>query len=123
MLTCMICVNKISVKSGGQKPRCDNKHVLTDRGHRVMFAPKIHCDAKRKARATCNYSIVSLRKNIRPSLNGVSLCTIRKSFRKMRDYMRAYREGHKAGTQVESAVKNYKSHTRPVQLDTLHAPL
>ena len=37
---------------------------------------------------------------------------IRKYFRKARDYEKAYREGLKAGREVEDAVKKYKSHRR-----------
>lgn len=103
--------------------------LLRKRGHMVKFTPKFHCElqpielywaqAKRKARESCNYSIVSLRKCIEPALDSVSLSTIRKCYRKMRDYMRAYSEGKTAGVEVESAVKLYRSHRRPVQSDSL----
>ena len=105
------------------------ERLLTTRGHKVKFTPKFHCElqpielywaqGKRKVRTSCNYSIVSLRKNIRPALDAVSLSTIRKCYRKMRDYMKAYMEGKHSGVEVESAVKRYKFHRRPVQSDTL----
>lgn len=105
------------------------EQLLIRRGHRVKFTPKFHCElqpielywaqGKRQARASCNYTIVSLRKCVRPALDSVPLSTIRKYFRKMRDYMRAYLEGKSAGVEVESAVKLYKSHRRPVQFDSL----
>lgn len=103
--------------------------VLKQRGHMVKFSPKFQFElqpielywahAKRKARTTCNYSIIRLRKCIRPSLDSVPLSTIIKFFRKMRDYMRAYLEGNSAGLEVESAVKKYKSHRRPVLSEQL----
>ena len=37
---------------------------------------------------------------------------MRKYFRKVREYERAYLEGKKAGKEVEAAVKVYKSHRR-----------
>ena len=37
---------------------------------------------------------------------------IRKYFRKMRETMRAYREGYTAGPELENALKQYKSHRR-----------
>lgn len=105
------------------------EQLLTRRGHRVKFTPKFHCElqpielywahAKRKTRASCNYSIVSLRKCVRPALDSVPLSTIRKCYQKMRDYMRAYLDGKSAGIEVESAVKIYKSHRRPVKSDSL----
>lgn len=105
------------------------EQLLVKRGHIVKFTPKFHCElqpielywaqGKRKVRTSCTYSIGSLRKSIRPALDSVPLSTIRKCFRKMRDYMKAYMEGKTAGVEVESAVKVYKSHRRPVQNDSV----
>ena len=47
-----------------------------------------------------------------PGLDSVSLDTIRKYFRKVLDYEKAYIEEKKAGREVEQAVKVYKSHRR-----------
>lgn len=44
--------------------------------------------------------------------DSVSTDTIRKYFRKVQEYERAYREGKNAGLEVEQAVKKYKSHRR-----------
>ncbi len=103
-----------------EKPVVQRK--IESRGHLCFFSPKFHCElkpieqcwgfSKRETRARCNYSITGLRKNIRPSLDGIPLQTIRKYFRKVRDYSRAYMEGNTAGKQVEKAVKLYKSHRR-----------
>ena len=47
-----------------------------------------------------------------PALESISINLIRKYFRKARDYMRAYREGHASGKELEKAVNKYKSHRR-----------
>ena len=47
-----------------------------------------------------------------PALETVNVTMIRKFFRKARDYMQAYRDGHRTGRAVEDAVKVYKSHRR-----------
>ena len=66
------------------------EHFLLDRGHFVRFIPKFHSE-----------------------LNPIErVWTIRKYFRKARDYEMAYREGHNAGNEVEQALKVYKSHRR-----------
>ena len=53
-----------------------------------------------------------LRQILDPALDSVSTDTIRKYFRKIEEYERAYKEGKKAGLEVEKAVKLYKSHHR-----------
>ena len=95
---------------------------LSDEGHKVVFLPKFHCElnpiervwgqAKCYSRQYTNYTLVQLRNIINPALNSVSADLIRKYFRKVGDYERAYIEGKKAGKEVESAVKVYKSHRR-----------
>ena len=52
--------------------------LLTEHGHTAYFLPKYHCElnpiervwaqAKKYSKAYCNYSIVSLRKNVVPAL-------------------------------------------------------
>ena len=98
------------------------EHFLEDRGHRVYFLPKFHCElnaiervwaqAKRYSQAYTNFTLARLRQLIDPALDSVTVDMIRKYVRKARDYERAYREDHKAGKDVESAVKVYKSHRR-----------
>ena len=45
---------------------------------------------------------------LQQALDSVSVTSIRKYFRKARDYERAYKEGHAAGKGVENAVKSNK---------------
>ena len=95
---------------------------LIDEGHKVMFLPKFHCElnpiervwgqAKCYSRQYTNYTLVCLCKIVNPALDSVTTDLIRKYFRKVGDYERAYIEGKKAGKEVESAVKVYKSHRR-----------
>ena len=95
---------------------------ISNEGHQVEFLPKFHCElnpiervwgqAKCYSRQYTNYTLVRLRNIINPALDSVSTDLIRKYFRKVGDYERAYIEGKKAGKEVESAVKVYKSHRR-----------
>ena len=95
---------------------------LSDEGQKVVFLPKFHCvlnaiervwcQAKCHSRQYTNYMLVRLRNIVNPALDSVSTDLIRKYFRKVGDYERAYIEGKKAGKEVESAVKVYKSHCR-----------
>lgn len=61
-----------------------------------------------------------LRQILNPALDSVSTDTIRKYFRRVQEYERAYREGKKAGSEVEQAVKVYKSDRR-VFFDSSHS--
>jgi hypothetical protein len=84
--------------------------------------PKFHCElnpiervwgqAKRYSCAYINFTLPGLRRILPQALDSVSVTSIRKYFRKARDYEKAYREGHAAGKEVENAVKRYKSHRR-----------
>ena len=47
-----------------------------------------------------------------PALESVGVELIRKYFRRVREYHRAYREGKSGGVEVESAIKTFKSHRR-----------
>ena len=86
--------------------------------HICYFLPKFHCElnpiervwaqAKRYSKAYCNYSIVSLRKNVVPALESVPLESIQKHFTKVRHYMFAYLEGTPGGAELEGTVKQYK---------------
>ena len=83
------------------------ERFFLDRGHKVHFIPKFHCElnpiervwgqTKRYTRTYTNYTLPGLRKIIEPALDSVTLDQIRKYFRKVREYERAYVEGHKTG--------------------------
>jgi len=100
------------------------EHFMTEKGHRSYYIPKFHCElnpiervwgeAKRYTRANCDYSFPGLERTVPLGLASVEVCTIRKYFRKCREYMQAYRDGKVGGDDVEKAVKLYKSHHRVV---------
>ena len=103
-----------------QKTRAEE--LISRHGYRCIFLPKYHCElnpiervwgqAKRFTRANCDYTYGGLEKTITPAFESVSIELIRKYFRRVREYHRAYREGNCGGVEVESAVKLYKSHRR-----------
>ena len=81
---------------------------LCSRGHRVIFIPQFHCEiercwghAKHCTRQHCDYTFQGLERTIERALNNVSVTLIRKYFRKVREIMRAYREGHTPGQELE----------------------
>ena len=94
------------------------EHFLHQKGHRVLFIPKYHCElnpiervwgeAKRFTRKHCNYTFPQLE----PAFDSVNVQLIRKYFRKAREYMIAYRERYSAGLELVEAIKCYKSHRR-----------
>ena len=96
--------------------------LMQEKGHRAIFIPKFHCElnpiervwgeSKRYTRAHCDYTFQGLERTVIPSLESVRIDTIRKYFRKCREYMQAYREGKTGGSDVESTVQKYKSHRR-----------
>ena len=96
--------------------------LVQEKGQRAIYLPKFHCElnpiervwgeAKRFTRSHCDYSFAGLERTIVPALESVRLDTIRKYFRKCREYMQAYREGNAGGSDVEKAVQKYKSHRR-----------
>ena len=98
------------------------EHVIKSKGHHCVYIPKFHCElnpiervwgkAKQYTRSHCDYSFPGLEKTIHPGLDSVSIDTIRKYFRKAREYMKAYREGITDGVKVVEALKSYKSHCR-----------
>ena len=97
------------------------KYVCS-RGHRAIFIPKFHCElnpiercwgsAKHYTREHCDYTFHGLEQTIDRALNNVPVDLIRKYFRKVREIMKAYREGHTPGRELEMALKEYKSHRR-----------
>lgn len=98
------------------------EHYVISRGFQCYFLPKFHCElnpiervwgqSKRYSRAHSNFTFAKLREIINPALDSVTLDLIRRYYRKVRDYERAYVEGNTAGKEVEAAVKLYKSHRR-----------
>jgi hypothetical protein len=91
-------------------------------GYTVFFIPKFHCEfnpiervwgqAKAYCKKYTNFTIGRLRNIIEPALDSVGTDLIRKYYRKSMEYEKAYKEGKKAGNEVEKAVKLYKSHRR-----------
>ena len=96
--------------------------LLATNGYRGFFIPKFHCElnpiervwapSKKYSRAHCDYSFKGLEGTIIPALDSVTLDSIKKFFRKMRDYINAYKEDLTAGPELEKAVKKYKSHRK-----------
>ena len=68
--------------------------------------------SKKYTRAHCNYSFVGLENTLEQSLDNIPIDTIRRFFRKTRDYMTGYREELTLGPQMEAALKKYKLHRK-----------
>ena len=98
------------------------EYLMANHGQRCYYIPKFHCElnpiervwgaAKQYTRRHCDYSFPGLEGTVPIGLASVELNTIRKYFRKCREYMQAYRDGKTGGDSVEKAVKQYKSHRR-----------
>ena len=98
------------------------EHYLHEKRFKAVFLPKFHCElnpiervwgqAKVYTRTYTNFTLPHLRYIMDPALNSVSLDAIRKYFRKVSDYEKAYIEGKKEGREIVQAVKVYKSHRR-----------
>ena len=98
------------------------EHLLERDGLKGIFLPNFHCElnpiervwgqAKKYSRAHTNFTFIRLRTIIDPSLDSVSVDLIRKYFRRVREYERAYLEGKQVGKELEQAVKVFKSHRR-----------
>ena len=99
-----------------QKTRVEE--LILSKSHRVMFIPKFHCEvnpiervwcrAKQYTRSHCDYSFINLEKIIDEALDSVSTELIRKYFRKIREYHRAYRQGNTLGKEMQNLLKNTK---------------
>ena len=63
--------------------------------------------AKVYTRAHTNFTLARLRQIVGPALDSESADLIRKCFRSVAEYERAYLEGEKAGKELEQAVKVY----------------
>ena len=102
--------------------------LLHSHNFKSYFIPKFHCElnpiervwgqSKKYTRAHCNYSFAGLENTLEQSLDNIPVDTIRRFFRKTRDYMTAYREGLTLGPQMEAALKQYKSHRKVREPDT-----
>ena len=68
--------------------------------------------AKVYSHAYTNFMLPGLRSIVNPALDSVSTDLMRKYFRRVLEYEKAYLEGKKAGKELEAAVKVYKSHRR-----------
>ena len=98
------------------------QHFLHQHGHTCILLPKFHCElnpiercwgqAKRYTRAHTNYTLPRLRIIIPQALDSVNPQRIQKYYRKAREYMFAYLEGHCPGKELERITKIYKSHRR-----------
>ena len=103
-----------------QKTRVEE--LILSKEHRVMFIPKFHCEinpiehvwccAKQYIRAQCDYSFQGLEKTLGAALDSVDVEILRKFYRKVREYHRAYRNNVKVGKEMEKTLKVYKSHHR-----------
>ena len=101
---------------------------LPYRCHVCNFGAKFHCECsaiellwgrgKHNLRSICDFPLEGLRCNSRQAFLDVPLLTICRFFRKSRDYMRAYREGHPT-LSAEEHIKIHKSHRRPVPSEFL----
>ena len=124
------CINTATLKADGMKTILSNHDVLVNEKTQVehyviswsfhcLFLPKFHCEVNpieyvwgNSNRAHSNFTLVKLRKIVNPALDSVKVDLIRKYFWKAREYEQAYLEGKKAGREIETAVKQYKSHCR-----------
>ena len=98
------------------------KKLITDKDHKCLYLPKFHCElnpiervwgqAKVYSRAHTTFTLVGLRSIVHPALDSFPTDLMRKYFRRVLEYERAYLEGKKAGKELEAAVKLYKSHRR-----------
>ena len=97
-------------------------------GHRVLFLPKYHPElnpiervwgrVKVYTRDHCDYTFTGLQNTIVPAFNSVTPDLIRKYFRKSRDYVRAYQNGH-TGLEADEVIKEYKSHRRVPEVESM----
>ena len=94
----------------------------------ALFLPKFHPElkpiervwgmAKRFARNKCDYTFHGLQNVITPAMESVTLDNIRKFFRKSREYILAFRNGH-SGYKADEVVKEYKSHRRVAEAESI----
>lgn len=76
------------------------EHYVEERGFKCLFLPKFHCElnpiervwgqSKVYCRAYTNFTLQRLREIVNPALESVSVNLIRKYYRRVREYERAY---------------------------------
>ena len=98
------------------------EHLLANHGYRDIFISKFYCElnpiervwaqGKKYMSAHCDYIFKGLENTFVPALDSVTLDSIRRCFRKMKDYMDAYKVGLTAYPELEKAIKKYKSHRK-----------
>ena len=94
----------------------------------ALFLPKFHPElnpiervwgkAKVYTRDRCDYTFPSLHRMVTPALASVSLDQIRKYFRKSRDYVNAFKDGH-TGYKADEVIKDYRSHRRVPETESM----
>ena len=110
----------LSVQEDFMKQRIWLKEIVEDRGHRLIFFPKYHCELnfiemvwgyiKRMLRSECTYDFQALLNKIDTILlDRIPISFIRKAERRCFRYMSGYRYQLK-GPLLDFAVKKYKSH-------------
>ena len=92
-----------------QKTRVEE--LILNKGQGVLFIPKFHCEinpiecvwchAKQYTRAQCDYTLQGLEKTLGAALDSVNVEIIKKYYRKVREYHRAYRNNAKVGKETE----------------------
>ena len=96
----MTCVKLLSNHHDFATEKTKVEHFLENEGLKAIFLPKFHCElnpiervwgqAKKYTRAYTNFTLVRLRTIIDPALDSVSTDLIRKYFRRVNEYERAY---------------------------------
>lgn len=91
------------------------RFLIEEKQHIAYLLPKYHCElnpiervwaqSKKYTRAYCNYSIVSLRKNVPRALDSVPLESIKKHFSKVWHYIHVCLQGVPGGSNLEKLVK------------------
>ena len=95
------------------------REVVEDRGHRVMYFPKFHCElnyiemvwayVKARLRRMCVFSIHALRESLPVELLTVPLAFFRRASRHCFRFMSGYRHGL-TGNLLDYTQKKYKGH-------------
>jgi len=111
----------LAAQADFQAQRSGIAEIVEDAGHAVEFYPKFHCEcnfiervwgeAKRVARAECDYLFGSLLVKVPRILSEIPLAKIRRFQQRAWRYIHAYSLGL-SGPLAEWAVTKYRSHRR-----------